>query len=368
VAISATRSPRKIACLAALAVGALVLTAACGGGAGAQAGNPDGGPLVIAGWGAYFTEATRKNLAEPFTAETGIEVQFVDAPGKYVANLQSQQRAGQMQWDLLDSTSGPDAYVLHDQGLLEPLPADLKTRLEGVLNEGAVTDFGFTWSNLGYVISCRREAVAACPHDMASYFNTDAYPGARQMVATSPHVNLSLAEIASGAVAPQDLATHEIDIDRAFATLEKLRPAIKVWWQSGDQMEQAFHNGEVDLGIAYSGRSFAVDEAGTPMEVVWDQGIYNPGFWSVVKGSQHTGAAFRFLEWIATHPEAEAGWVNDIGYSVPNPAAFEHVDEKRRVQLADWPANEERLARLNYGWYVKHYQEVNQRWQEFLRG
>lgn len=364
------RSARSIARIAALVVGAVALTTACGGGsdASSNAGEADKGPLVIAGWGAYFTEATKKNLAEPFTAETGIEVQIVDAPGKYAAGLQSQKRAGEMQWDLLDSTSAPDAYVLHDQGMLEPIPADLKAKLEGELSEGTVTDFGIAWSNLGYVISCRTEVVKDCPQDMASYFDAEAYPGARQMVATSPHVNLSLAEIASGAVAPEDLATHEIDIDRAFATLEKLRPSIKVWWQSGDQMEQAFANGEVDLGIAYSGRSFSLDEEGTPMEVTWDDGLYNPGFWSVVKGSQHTDAAFQFLEWIATHPEAQAGWAADTGYSVPNPQAFDHMDPVKREQLADWPANTDRLARLNYDWYVEHYDEVNARWQEFLRG
>jgi spermidine/putrescine-binding protein len=355
--------------MAALAAGVLALTAACGGGSGGDnAGSSEKGPLVIAGWGAYFTKATKAHLADPFTKETGIKVQIVDAPGKYVAGLQSQKRAGEMKWDLLDSTSAPDAYVLNSQGMLEQIPAELKTKLEGQLSKGTVTDFGIAWSNLGYVISCRTKATPNCPPDMKSFFDTKAFPGARQMVATSPHVNLSLAEIASGAVTPDKLSTHEIDLDRAFATLEKIKPAVKVWWASGDQMEQAFYNGEADLGIAYSGRSFAVNNGGTPMKVVWDEGLYNPGFWSVVKGSKHTGAAFKFLEWIATHPEAQARWATDTGYSVPNPKAFDHMDKVKREQMADWPANSDRLARLNYDWYVKNYAEVNTRWQEFLRG
>jgi putative spermidine/putrescine transport system substrate-binding protein len=353
--------------IAAVAVVTALLLSACGGNSGTSAGGADKGPLVIASWGAYFTSATKKNLAEPFTKETGIEVKIVDAPGKYVAGLQSQKKAGKMQWDLLDSTSGPDAYILHSQGVLEPLPADVRTRLEGVLSPGSVTDFGFTFSNLGYVISCRSDKVAACPPDIKSFFDVKANPARRQSVATSPLVNLSLAEIASG-VPAKDLKTHEIDIDRAFAKLTELKPAIKVWWQSGDQMEQAFRNGEVDMGIAYSGRAFALNDAGTPMKVVWNEGLYNPGFWNVVKGSKHTAAAMKFMEWVATHPEAQAGWAKDTGYSVPNPKAFDHMPADLREKLVDWPANREQLASLNYEWYVKHYEEVNKRWQEFLRG
>lgn len=350
------------------AVAALAFTSACGGGSSAVTPTDSGNEaLVVAGWGAYFTEATRKNLTDAFTKETGIKVQIVDAPGKYVAGLQSQKRAGKMQWDLLDSTSAPDAFVLANEGLLEPLPADLKSRLQGTLSDGAVTDFGFTFSNLGYVVACRTDKVTTCPGSAKDYFDVQKFPGSREMVSTSPLVNLSLAEMASG-VPAKDIPTHDIDLERAFAKLKELKPAVKVWWQSGDQMEQAFRNGEVDMGIAYSGRAFSLNAKGTPMTVVWDEGIYNPGYWSVVKGSANTQNAFRFLEWIATHPEAQAGWSKATGYSVPNPKAFDHMEAGPREQLADWPANKERLVNLNYNWYIKNYQEVNKQWQEFLRG
>jgi putative spermidine/putrescine transport system substrate-binding protein len=351
----------------AVTAAAAILLAACGGGSEKPAaGAEDKGPLVIASWGAYFTAATKKNLVEPFTKETGIQVQIVDAPGKYVANLQSQQKAGKMQWDLLDSTSGPDAYLLNDQKLVEPLPADLKSRLEGVLSKGSVTDFGFTFSNLGYVIACRSDKVKDCPADAKTFFDKSV-AGRRQSVATSPLVNLSLAELASG-VAPKDLKNHEINLDRAFAKLKEIKPEMKVWWQSGDQMEQAYRNGEVDMGIAYSGRAFSLNDKGTPMKVVWNDGLYNPGFWNVVKGSQHTKASFKFLEWVATHPENQAGWAKDTGYSVPNPKAFDYMTDELKTKQVDWPANREQLAELNYLWYVKNQAEVNKRWQEFLRG
>jgi putative spermidine/putrescine transport system substrate-binding protein len=353
---------RLVAALAA----AMVLTAGCGSDGG-DGGSSAEGPLVVASWGSSTTESMRKYLADPFTEETGIEVQIVDAPGKYAAGVEAQSRAGKIQWDILDAASAPDAYALHKRGLLEPLPADLQERLEKVLVEGAVKDFGYSFSALGYVVTCHDQRVKDCPETAEEYFDVKADGAPRQMIATSPLVNLSLAELANG-VDPKDLGTHEIDLDRAFAKLEEIKPAVKVWWQSSDQSQQTFRNGEIDMGVMYSGRSYLLQEQGTPVTPVWTDGLYNPGYMSVVKGSAHKDAAFKFLEWIANNPQAQAKWAAGTRNSVPNPKAFDHMTPALRESLADWPANREVLANINYDWYVENFDEVNKRWQEFLRG
>lgn len=323
--------------------------------------------LTIASWGDPFTAATQKHLVEPFMEETGYEVQIVDAPGKFVSNLESQNQAGKVEWDLLDSTSGPDAYIAYERGLLAKMPDDVRGRILEVLPEDAVTDFGITWSILGYITACNPEAVEACPSNMSELFETEAFPGSRTSIATSPLVNLSAAEIANG-VAIEDLSEHEIDLDRAFETLEKYQESSGAWWSSGDQNIQVFSTGEAEMGISYSGRAYAAEEAGTPLEVIWEDGLYNPGFWNVVEGSDVSDEAWEFVEWVATNPEAAANWGAELGYSVPNPDAFEYFDEEVSSQLADFPENREKLGHMNFDWYVENYEEVNTRWQEFLRG
>ncbi|MGI5157338.1 extracellular solute-binding protein [Microbispora sp. CA-102843] len=356
---------KKGAAFAAVALSVIPLATACGGGGDSNASAEDT-TLVVASWGAYFTEATRQFLADPFTKETGIKVQIVDAPGKYAANLQAQKQANNVQWDLLDSTSAPDAYQMAHDGLIQQLPANLKTEFQSVLGQDAVTDFGFTFSNLGYIIACNKDKVTTCPDTQQAFFDP-ANPARRQMIATLPLLNLSLAEMASG-VPAEEIPTHEIDMDRAFAKLKELKPLVKVWWESGDQMEQAFRNGEVDMGIAYSGRAFGLADNGTPLQVQWKGGVYNPGFWNVATGAPHSKAAFQFMEWIANHPEAQAKWAEKTKYSVPSPKAFDYMDDTFKKQLADWPDNRKQLTTLNYDWYVKNAQDVNRRWQEFLRG
>jgi putative spermidine/putrescine transport system substrate-binding protein len=354
--------------LAAAATLALGLTA-CGGSSGTSGAQAEGEKpsLVIASWGNPFTEATQTYLVDPFVKETGYDIKIVDAPGKYLASLESQQQANKIEWDLLDSTSGPDAYLAYDKGLIDKMPDDVRERILKDLPESAVTDFGITWSTLGYIIACRTEAVQKCPANTKEFFDAKGFPGSRTSIATSPMVNLSLAEVAAG-VPIEDLATHEIDLDRAFATLESIKPQMSTFWSSGDQNMQVFNTGEADMGISYSGRAYSVDKDGTPMSITWEDGLYNPGFWNVVKGSAHSAEAWEFVEWIATHPEAQAKWGEALGYSVPNPKAFDFISDEVASTLADFPDNRELLGRMNYDWYVKNYDEVNKRWQEFIRG
>jgi putative spermidine/putrescine transport system substrate-binding protein len=247
------------------------------------------------------------------------------------------------------------------------MPDDVRERILQELPESAVTDFGIAWSTLGYIIACRTEAVQKCPSNTTEFFDADAFPGARTSIATSPMVNLSLAEVAAG-VPVEELATHEIDLDRAFATLEKIKPQLSTFWSSGDQNMQVFNTGEADMGISYSGRAYSADEQGTPMSINWDEGLYNPGFWNVVAGSDNSTEAWEFVEWIATHPEAAANWSEALGYSVPQPKAFDFFSDEFAGKLADFPQNRELLGRMNYEWYVENYEEVNKRWQEFIRG
>lgn len=341
-----------------------LLSCSDAGGAGEGKEKPS---LVIASWGDPFTSATQENLVDPFVEETGYDVQIVDAPGKFVASLEAQNQADNIEWDLLDSTSGPDAYIAYDQGLIQQMPADVKSRILEELPESAVTDFGITWSTLGYITACNADTAVACPQNTTELFDTEKFPGARTSIATSPLVNLSMAEIASG-VAPADLSTHEIDLDRAFATLEKYQAEGGTWWSSGDQNMQVFSTGEVDMGISYSGRAYAVGADMENLEVNWDQGIYNPGFWNVVEGSDHSEAAWEFVEWVASHPEAAANWGVALGYSIPNPDSFDYIEDDVAATLADYPANRDVLGDMNFEWYVENYKEVNDRWQEFLRG
>jgi putative spermidine/putrescine transport system substrate-binding protein len=321
------------------------------------------GPLVIGGWGGRFTEATRKHFAEPFTAETGIEVQFVDAPGEQLARIIAQRDAGQVEWDLVDALDAAGSHVAFNRGIAAPLPEDVKAEIEGSVNVS--NDWGFGFSSLGHILACNRDEAEACPTTPAEFWDTEQFPGPRVLSSFNIIETLTLALLAAG-VPEDDL--FPMDLDLAFSKLEEIKPHVAVWYTSGDQSEQVLRDGEVAMGQLWSGRAYNVLDQGTDVEISWEQGVYEPGFWFALEGAPHQDAAFQFLAWIATHAEAQAAWATEMRYGPANPAALDFMDEAVAERMADYPANFEQLIVPDWQWFAENNDEVQRRWSEFLAG
>lgn len=364
---------KRTALAAAIAAAALSLVA-CGGddeapSGGSGGGDPatSGGTLTIGGWGGAYDKATLEYYGKPFTDAGGAELRFVDAPATQVARVTAMNEANRIDWDMLDSVAGPDAFVLAGKGYLEPLPADLKSKLTTELGEGKVTDFGFTMGNLGYVIACNREEIDPCPKTMAEFFDTERWPQERTIPAGAPLMMVTMAAVAAG-TDPAQAPDTPVDLDAAFAQLDRIKPKVKVLWESGEQQEQVLREGEVDLGLLWSGRAYRLVEQGVPLDISWSGGAYEPGYWAVLKGSKNTDKAFALMESIAGNTEGQAKWAQEMSYSVPNPKALDAMPEDVAAQLSDNPENFDQLAVPNFEWYVQNADEVNRRWQDYAKG
>lgn len=315
--------------------------------------------LVIASWGGRFTETTQEFLATPFEEETGIDVQIVDVPGTQVTQLQAQREAGQMQWDVMDSLGAGDAFVLAGDGLLEPLADDQSDTYVDALGEDKVSDFGFTYANLGYIIVCA-DTVQRCPTTIPEYFDVEAFPGDRAFPGTSPGPTTSILAEALGVELPQD-------VDTLLEPLRQLKPNVKVFYTSGDQQEQLIRQGEVDMIIMYSGRAFSVQDGGTPLTINW-AGTYDPGYTAAVVDAPHPEAAREFLDWVVAHPEAQAQWAEKMQYSVPSPDALTQMPIEVAERLADYPENYERLGQQDFPWYVENKPAIDEGLNQIVQG
>lgn len=330
-------------------------------------GSVKGGSLTVGGWGGAYDKATLEYYGKPFAAAGGPELKFVDAPATQVARVTAMNQANKIDWDVLDSVAGPDAFVLADKGYLEPLPADLKQSLTDELGAGKVTDFGFTMGNLGYVIACNKDKIKVCPKTMAEFFDPVKFPQERTVPAGAPLMMLTMASVANG-TAPADAASTEPDMDAAFATLQKIKPKIKVFWESGEQQEQVMRSGEVDLGLLWSGRAYRLKTQGAKIDLSWQGGAYEPGYWAVLKGAKNAAGAFELMKSIAANVEGQAKWSQEMSYSVPNPKALEAMPAEKAAELADKPENFDQIAVPNFQWYVANAADVNSRWQDYAKG
>lgn len=350
--------------LTAVAAVAGLALAGCAAGSDSGGDSASGGDekLVIASWGGAFTEATKVNLADPFTEETGIAVEIVDAPSTQVTQMQQMVDAGDVQWDIMDSLGAADAFYMYQEGLIQDLPAELHTEFVDVLGEGKVSDFGFTFANLGYVVACT-SAVAECPDTLEGFFDPAAFPGNRELPGEYYSQLVGALVAASG----QDTMADDIDLDAAIAELEQVAPSTTVWYTSGDQQEQVLRQGEADMGLIYSGRAQNLVDEGLDVTVNW-AGVYDPGYTAIATDAPHQEAAEQFMQWVANNPEAQAGFAEDMSYGVPSAEALELLDPEVAATLADYPENFEKLTLQNFEWYLANKDEVDSAIRTVVQG
>lgn len=354
----------------AITAGAAALAMLAGCSSGDTSGAPqndDGGvsgSIVVGGWGGRFTEATKTYLVDPFSAESGVTVQFADAPGEQVARLAAMTKANRIEWDAVDALDPSAAFVAFHDGYAAAMPDDVRKRLEEHVPAEKLTEFGMTYSANAFVTGCNESVAAACPSTPAEFFDVQKFPGERAMI-DRPLIALSYALEADG-VAPDEM--FPMDLDRAFAKLGEIKDSIKVWYSAGDQMEQIVRDEQVAMGLLWSGRAYNVLDQGTQLKISWNGAVYEPGQWFVVEGAKNPAAAWALIESIAANPEGQAKWATEMSYGISNLEAFDYMDEAVAERLPDWPANYDQSVVPDFTWYAEHRAEIEKRWTEFVSG
>ncbi len=361
-AVSAGGSPHKTRRRALGA--AAVLLAALGVSA---CGSSSSKTLVIGGWGGIIDEATQKSYLNEFDKASHISSQFVDAPGAQLARIEAQNTAGKIEWDAVDSLDAGSAYTAFAKGQLVTLPSALQETFKRELGASKVTPFGFSHGSLGDVIVCNMAKMTTCPTTMAQFYNTTLFPQSRMFGGIEPIEASTTAEVAAG-MPITATATTPVNVPAVVKTLEKVKPKIKAFWQSGEQQQQILRSGEVDMGIMWSDRAYQLVAQGMHLKINWLGGAYEPSYWAVLKGSSQEQEGLKLLSWIASHPKGEANWANIVHDSVPNPIALGYLPKSIGLQLADNPVNLKQLAVPNFEWYAHHGTELDTAYENFLRG
>jgi spermidine/putrescine-binding protein len=325
-----------------------------------------GDQLTVVSWGGVADEASQF-FAGPFAEANSINVEFLPQPGEQVAGLQAQAEAGSIQWDVMDAVGLDQTAALSTAGLLATLPDDLKARLEELM-PGAVTDYGIKYGTLSNIIACNAAAVEKCPTTPAEFFDLENFPGRRIMNGVEPLVAMAFALAADGV--PYD-EIFPMDIERAFAKLETIKPELVTLYSSGDEFAQLFQSGETDMGIAWNGRAYTLMQEAGPdldLQVSWDGAVYAPTELAVVKDAPHMDAALAYVEWVASHPDAMAEYSTLTTYGFPNPTMFDTLDPELAKWLPEHPDHFDMRIDQDFVWYAENKTAVDDAWKEFTTG
>ena len=347
-----------------------------GAGANAAAAATDRAITVVS-WGGAYEYSQVKAYFEPFTKETGIRIDIERYNGG-LAELRRQVIGGDVAWDLVDMTMA-DNRAACKQGLLEPidhsvlLPASDGTPADQDFIDGALTECGVSQIVYAMVTAYNRDAFPGeRPARMKDIFDIQRFPGKRALQKI-PEANLEWA-LRSYGVPRQDLyqlLSTERGLRLAFERLDQIRDHV-VWWTSTDQPVELLVTGEVAIASHYNGRLFdAAVIHGHPIEIIWDEQIYELGAWGVPRGTPHLDEVMEFIRF-ATGTRPLADQAKYISYGPARRSSMKLVSMHAetgvdmRPHLPTSPANFKTAILKDTEWYASLYDRIKARFDAWL--
>jgi putative spermidine/putrescine transport system substrate-binding protein len=199
------------------------------------------------------------------------------------------------------------------------------------------------------------------PQNWADFWDVKTFPGRRALY-KSPAVNLEAALMADGV--PWD-KVYPMDIDRAFKSLDRIKPSIDVWWTSGAQSTQLLQSGEVDLLTIWSARAQTAIDAGAPAKIVWNGSVASLDGWGVPKGSPQAAAAREFIKF-CSHPDRQAAYTGVMRNGPTNLAAYDSIPPNIAGLLPTSQANRGSMLLYDDDWWGPNFAQVKQRFDAWL--
>jgi putative spermidine/putrescine transport system substrate-binding protein len=306
--------------------------------------------ITLCNYGGPAVDAMKEALVDPFTAETGVGVQF-DTSGPILGVLKKMVDDGNTIWDVIDG--GPFyGYQLGGE-YFEPI--DYSVVDKSKIFDWAYNDYAagsYVYSN---VLTYDSEKLSEAPKGWADFFDIEKFPGKRALYKWfdgAPEACLLGAGIAADKVYPMDWDVIQKMIDKLGDNL--------VLWDSGSLSMQLFLDEEIVMGNLWNTRSRVLErETKGRVKWIWDQQIVAPASWCIPKGSKHVAATQKFIA-SAQDPDRQIKLLDLLGNGPVNPQALEALnDEQKRLN----PTSHLDGALLeDMKWYAANYDESVDKW------
>lgn len=330
------------------------------------AGAVQAGQIVVNCDGGVNLETMKQNMFNPYMKATGNQIVF--EPGANFSKLRAMVKSGNVTWDLAEAWSQDLVMILAEEGMLEPIDysivgngrygVNLDDLYQAVVTKYGVAD-GFYSTVMGY--NSEKYPEGKGPRSWADFWDVKKFPGLRALQNT-PWNNLEFALLADGV--PRD-KLYPLDVDRAFKSLDKIKPHVRVWWESGAQPVQLLNDKEVDMTTIWNGRIYSMIKEGVKVAICWQDGILMASAWVVPKGAPNKKLAMDLIQWFLK-PEPQAKHAEVIGYPGINKKLYDYMDKKYAVNLPTYPTNYEKAVLPDYQWWRENRAKVTERWNSWL--
>ena len=314
--------------------------------------------LVYAGFGGSYERAVRAALFDPFAKSAGVDV-VLTTGGSDVAKIREMVRAGRPTWDLIDAQGATLGQFISD-GLLQPLDSPLAGAAD-IFDHARVTPYSVPWYQFSLNLFWNTAAVKGEPATWADVWNVAKFPGKRGL-SKLPWFSVEIALLADGV--PLD-KLYPLDVDRAFASLDRIRPHAV--FLDTNSLANAISSQEIVIGIISLARIKAIQQAGVKLQYSWQQALTDVQQLVVLKGAPDAANARAAIEF-ALRPDRQLALLDQIGCTPTTRAALAKIAPERARDLAGTDYTRKTSFYLNADWWGKHGTEVGRRWQDWLAG
>jgi putative spermidine/putrescine transport system substrate-binding protein len=308
----------------------------------------DKGELVVVSWGGDYDEALRDLVGQPFEKATGIKVKFDTPPEN--AKVKAMVEAKNVAWDVL-LTDIPAVLSLAKDKLLEPMDyAALDKKIVDAIPKELQHPYAVGQRIYAFNIVYNTNSFPKGKHpaSWADVWNAKDFPGGRTFNfrgGIAPQLEVAL--LADGVAMDK---VYPVDVERAWKSMDRLKPLVSKWYVSHAEAIQLIAAGEATIGCTIGSRATSAKKAGAPVDVDYNQGKVSPDNWCLVKDSANRKAGLDFINF-ALDPKRQAGVSKRVPYGPSNQDAFAHLSPQEAADLNTAPDNLKKQFWWDVAWW-----------------
>ncbi|MDQ2804566.1 MAG: ABC transporter substrate-binding protein [Pseudomonadota bacterium] len=319
--------------------------------------------LTVRTPGGSFDDIKRKYVYDPFRAKTGIEIVPVAAT---VAKLLAMFKAGQIEIDCID-TGNDTLLQLERAGALDPIDyAKFKLTDPAEIDAAVKTPYQVGSFVYAFVLGYNKAAFpdGKEPKSWAEFWDLKAFPGPRTLAdMASGAPNLEFALLADGVPADK---LYPIDIDRAFKSMSRVKPAIAKFWDTGALSAQLMVDKEAVLGALWSTRLQVAMDSSTPLGIQWNQNEILVQSFGITKGTPKADLALQFIDYNLS-AEVQSRWMGGPYKAIPtNQKAYPATSRELIDPATNLPWTKSKGFLDDIVWWVDNRTKVNEAWSNWI--
>ncbi len=323
--------------------------------------------VVIASTGGAYDRALKEAWFDPFTEATGIEVVTVVATNAEMrAKASAMVKTGNVTWDLYLDGEIQAASEAH-RAVTEDLTQFCRQFVDRKdLGPHACAAGGALLQSTATLLAYRLgKAGDPLPETWADMWDTKKFPGGRAFPNFDDPWRVMAAALLADGVSRDKL--FPLDVDRALKKLDEVRPAVSIWWKTGDQSVQGFRNGDYALGQIWLTRAKAMQNEGLPIGWSYKASFLVGDRIALIKGAPHHDNALKLIAFWLNSPQAQAKACAILSCTPPSTDAVALIPENVRKLMPSAEDVRDYIVVPNADWINANAAMLLQRWNNWLR-